>query len=88
MLDDLSNETYLRGVCVLFTKGSHHRDISLILITKNLFQQARLSRDISLNAKYLVVFKNVRNKNKFAYLARHVYPEDSNGMYESYLDTT
>jgi len=37
---------------------------------------------------YLVVLKNVRDKNQFAYLARQVYPEDSNGLYESYLDAT
>ena len=44
--------------------------------------------DISLNVKYLVVFKNVRDKNQFAYLARQDDPEDSNGLYESYLDAT
>jgi hypothetical protein len=44
-----------------------------------------VSADISLNAKYLV-FKNVRNNNQFAYLARQANPEDSNGLYESYLD--
>jgi hypothetical protein len=30
----------------------------------------------------------VRVKNQFAYLARQVYPEDSNRLYESYLDAT
>jgi hypothetical protein len=81
VLDDLPKEDYSGDVCDLFTKGSHHRNISVILITQNLFHQARFSRDISLNAKYLVVFKNVRDKNQFAYLARQVYPEDSNVLY-------
>jgi hypothetical protein len=88
VLDDLLNEVYSRDVCDLFTKGSHNRNISVILITQNLFHQGRFSRDISLNAKYIVLFKNVRDKNHFAYLARQVYPEDSNGLYESYLDAT
>jgi hypothetical protein len=83
VLDDLLNEAYSRDMCDLFTKGSHHRNISVILITQNLFHQGRFSRAISLNAKYIVVFKNVRDKNQFAYLARQVYPEDSNGLYES-----
>ena len=33
----------------LFTKGSHHRNITVILITQNLFHQVRYCRDISLN---------------------------------------
>jgi hypothetical protein len=88
VLDDLLNEAYSRRVCDLFTKGSHHRNIRVILITQNLFHRGRFSTDISLNAKHLVVFKNVRDENQFAYLARQVYPEDSNGLYESYLEAT
>ena len=30
----------------------------------------------------------MRDKNQFAYLARQVYPEDRNALYESYLDAT
>ena len=44
VLDDLLNEAYSRELCDLFTKGSHHRDISVILITQNLFHQGRFSR--------------------------------------------
>jgi hypothetical protein len=56
-------------VCDLFPKGRHHRNISFILITPNLFHQGRFSRDISLYAKYIVVFKNVRDKRQFEYMA-------------------
>jgi ABC-type glutathione transport system ATPase component len=47
ILDDLLNEDYSKGICDLFTKGSHHRNISLILITQNLFHQGRFCRDIA-----------------------------------------
>ena len=57
ILDDLLNDAYSKEVCDLFTKGSHHRNISMILITQNLFHQGRYCRDISLNAKYLVLLK-------------------------------
>jgi len=70
ILDDLLNDAYSKQVCDLFTKGSHHRNISVILITQNLFHQGRFCRDISLNAKYLVLLKNVRDKNQFMFLAR------------------
>ena len=54
ILDDLLNDVYSEQVCDLYTKGSHHRNISVILITHNLFHQGHYCRDISLNAKYLV----------------------------------
>jgi len=74
ILDDLLNDVYSKEMCDLFTKGSHHRNISVILITQNIFHQGRYFRDISLNAKYLVLLKNVKDKNQFIFLAFHVYP--------------
>jgi hypothetical protein len=88
ILDDLLNDVYSQQVCNLFTKGSHHRSISVILITQNLFHQGRYCRDISLNAKYIVVLKNVRDKNQFRHLARQVYPENSGSLYKAYLEAT
>ena len=35
ILDYLLNEVYSREVCDLFTKGSHHRNISVLLLTQN-----------------------------------------------------
>jgi len=67
ILDDLLNDVYSKQVCDLFTNGSHHRKNSVILITQNLFHQGRYCRDISLNAKYLVLLKNVRDKNQFIF---------------------
>jgi hypothetical protein len=83
LLDDLLNDVYSRAVCDLFTKGSHHRNLSVILITQNFFHQAPHCRDISLNAKYLVALKNVRDRNQFAYLARQVLPENSASLCEA-----
>ena len=69
ILDDLLNEVYSKDACDIFTKGSHHRNISVILITQNLCHQGHYTRDMLLNAKYLVIYKNVRYKNQFLYLA-------------------
>jgi len=88
ILDNLLNEVYSKDVCDLFTKGSRHRNISVILITQNLFHQGRFCRDISLNAKYSVALKYVRGKSRFQYLARQVHPEDSDSLYKSYLEAT
>ena len=75
-------------MCDLFTKGSHHRNISVILITQNLFHQGKFCRDISLNAKYIVVLKNVREREQFSHLARQVLPHDSKGLSDAYLNAT
>ena len=63
ILDSLLNSAYSKDVCDIFTKGSHHRNISAILISQNLFHQSKFCRDISLNTKYIVVLKNVRHGN-------------------------
>jgi GTPase SAR1 family protein len=52
ILDDLLTEVYSKQVCTLFTKYCHHRNISVQLITENLFHQGTYYRDISLNTKY------------------------------------
>ena len=88
ILGDLLNDVYSTDLCDIFTKGGHHRNVSVILIIQNLFHQGRCSRDISLDAKYLVIYKNVRDKNQFAYLVRQVYPENSNSPCDYYLEAT
>ena len=45
----------------LFTKGSHHRNLSVTYIVQNLFHQGKVKRNISLNSHYLVLFKNPTN---------------------------
>ena len=72
-------------VSQLFTKGSHHRNISLVSFSQNFCHQDPSSRDISLNSKYIVVFKNPRNKTNF-YLDRQVYAENISSFHKTYLD--
>jgi hypothetical protein len=74
-------------VCDLFTKGSHHRNISVRLIRQNIFHQSKYFRDISLNAKYSVLLKNVSDRSQFSRLAQ-VYPKKSVDLYDSYLHAT
>jgi len=50
ILADLLNQVYSKDVCHLFTKGSHHRNIRVLLLTQNLFHRSTNCRDISLNA--------------------------------------
>jgi len=77
---------YSTKVSELFTKGSHHRKISLLLITQNLFHQGPSSRDISLNSKYIVVLKTTRDKTQVVHLARQVYLENISTFQKTYLE--
>jgi hypothetical protein len=88
ILHDLLTELYSKQECILFTKGCHHRNISVLLITQNLFHQGTYCRDISLNTKYLVLLKNTRDRQQFTHLARQVCPENSKSLYEAYFDAT
>lgn len=88
ILDDMMLNAFSRQVCELFTKGSHHRNFSVVLVTQNIFHQGKFCRDISLNCKYLVVFKNPRDKSQFIHLAKQVYPENSSELLKIYKDVT
>ena len=57
-LDDLMDDTDQR-VASLFTKKSHHRNISVMYIVQNLFHRGKHHKTISLNAHYMVLFKNL-----------------------------
>lgn len=86
IIDDLMTEASGKTVVNMFTKGSHHRNMSIIFITQNLFHHGL--REISLNANYIVVFKNPRDKAQIQYLSRQIYPENSRFAIEAYLDAT
>ena len=89
ILADVLNDAYSSGlVCDLFTKGCHHRNARVILITQNIFNQSKHCGNISLNAKYLVLLKNVRDRSQFSRLAQQVYHNNSVDLYDSYLHAT
>jgi len=87
ILDDLMSETN-QLVAKVFTKISHHRNVSVVYLTQNLFDKNKYARTISLNAHYLVLFKNPRDATQFATLARQMYPNASKFAIEAYKDAT
>lgn len=55
-----------------FTRKAHHRNTSVIYITQNIFDRAPQNRTISLNAHYLVLFKNPCDKPQIEVLSRQL----------------
>ncbi|XP_074115790.1 uncharacterized protein LOC141538307 [Cotesia typhae] len=88
VIDDLMREASNGAIVDLFTKGSHHKNLSVMFLSQNLFHQGKGQRDISLNTNYIVVFKNPRDRAQIFHLARQVYPEDPKFLQEAYFDAT
>ena len=89
MLDDLMNESTSKDSMVdLFTKGSHHRDLSTIFILQNLFPSGKHSRSLSLNSHYIVAFKHPRDSLGVSILARQAFPRATQYVMESFEDAT
>ena len=87
VLDDLMAESD-ESVSNIFTKFSHHRNISIIYLTQNLFYKSRHNRTMNLNAHYIVLFKNPRDSLQVATLARQMYPGNSKFLIEAFNDAT
>jgi len=75
-------------VADIFTKISHHRNLSVLRLTQNLFDRNKHARTISLNAHYLVLFKNLRDAGQFSILARQMYPSSWKFAEKAYRDAT
>lgn len=87
VLDDLMSEVGNdENMQEIFTKGSHHRNLSVIFVVQNLFHKAKWMRNISLNTHYFVVFKNPRDSAQVKYLGAQLSPGKGNAdfLWESY----
>jgi hypothetical protein len=72
----------------MFTKGSHHNNTSIVILTQNIFNKGKHTRTMSLNAHYIILFKNPRDATQISFLARQMYPKNSKFLEEAYLDVT
>lgn len=85
ILDDLMQE--MKGdkrIIELFTKGSHHRNVSVIHIVQNLFFDG--NRTSRVNAQYLILMKNPSDQLQASTLAKQLYPGNTQYFMESYKD--
>ena len=87
IIDDLMTETN-KSVSNLFTKGSHHRNLSVLQLVQNVFDKNKHTRTISLNAHYLVLFKNPRDASQITHLAKQMYPGHVRFLQEVFGDAT
>jgi hypothetical protein len=89
VLDDLMQEaTEDRTISNLFTKGSHHKNMSVIMLVQNLFHQGKFMWTISLNTHYMVLFKNPRDAGQIRHLAAQLFPGDTKFLGCAYKQAT
>ena len=72
VFDDMLGEKDEEKIKLWFTRKGHHRNASVIYITQNMFQQSKSSRTISLNSRYMILFRNERGKNQIKKLAQRM----------------
>lgn len=89
VIDDLMQEaTSSAIVSDIFTKYSHHNNITCICLMQNLFPRGCEMRNISLNANYIVLMKNSRDRAQINHLARQMFPGRSACLTAAYEDAT
>jgi hypothetical protein len=76
------------GATKFFTQGSHHRNLTVVYIVQNLFNQDASMRTISLNTHYMVLFKNPRDATQIRTLGQQMYPENPRMLIDAYRDAT
>ena len=90
--DQMENKAvHKRGdnaVTKFFTQGSHHRNLTVVYIVQNLFNQDASLRTISLNTHYMVLFKNPRDATQIRTLSQQMYPDNSRMLVDAYRDAT
>lgn len=87
ILDDLMARMDER-VSQLYTQGSHHLNLSVVTVLQNLFPKGKDPRTVSLNAHYIILFKNPRDCLQVATLGAQMHPGNGNKLLQAYKQAT
>jgi hypothetical protein len=86
--DQMSEASDTKSLAKLFTKGSHHRNVTILYLVQNMFDQGKSSRTVSLNSHYTVVFRNLRDQSQFRTMAHQLLPKNSQWLVDAFTDAT
>ena len=85
IIDDMMGEV---NISAFFTKGAHHRNLSVINLVQNLYHNSTDHRTVSLNTQYLVLFKNPRNILQIEHLGRAILGRKYKNLVDAYNHAT
>ena len=75
MLDDLMAEGGNdKRVLDLFTKHSHHQNVTVLYLCQDMFPPGKYAKSISRNAHYIVAFKNPQDQLRMRNLLLQPFP--------------
>lgn len=87
VLDDVTNECRDDALLSnMFTRGGHHRNISIILLTQNYFFSGRTALDVRRNTHYLVLFACKQDKKQVSTFAQRLFPAKWKNFMHAYED--
>ena len=72
----------------LFTKHSHHQNITVLYLCQDMFPPGKYSKSISRNAHYIVAFKNPRDRLGMKNLLLQAFPTCWQDMMDVYQKVT
>ena len=76
------------SVADLFTKGLHNRNLTVIYLVQNVYNQGKSQRKISLNSLYSVVFRNGQAASQFCTIAYQIFPNDRKWLVDAFTDAS
>lgn len=86
--DNMNKVTNDPIISDLFTKYSHHKNLTIILVLQNLFPKSKYMRDISTNATYIILMNNPRENLQIKTLSQQIDSDNKLFVYKCYKDAT
>ena len=89
VLDDvMSSINNSKKLEELFTRGVHHRKVSVVLTLQNLFYHGNVMKTLRDNAMYIALTRHIQDVSKLDTFARQLEQKNSNYFKDSYQDAT
>ena len=89
VMDDLMTEgNNDKSVLDIFTKHSHHRNITVLYLCQDMFPPGKFAKSISRNAHYIVAFKNPRDQLGMRNVALQAFPDKWQKVLEAFRSAT
>ena len=89
VLDDLMEEGGNdKRVLDLFTKHSHHQNVTVVYLCQDMFPPGKYAKSISRNAHYIVAFKNPRDQLGMRNLLLQAFPTEWQHVQDTFRRVT
>ena len=71
-------------MATMFNVTSHHLNCNFLFLAQNTFNQNKYFREMTLNATYIIMFKNIRDKRQIKVFAQQFMPQNTKFVTEVY----